>query len=152
MRSTSEALQLFITTHKLHKQYFDRRMSDIGIHSSQHRILMYLSQNKDGISQKEIAEHFNISPAAVAVSLKKLENEGYILRETQKADNRINNVFLTSKANEVVKKTIEYANAIEEQIFEEFSEKDLEVFCEYLSKMQNTIDKQLATLKRRGLK
>ena len=44
-------------------------------------ILMYLTRCTTTPSQKDIAKHFEISAAAVAVSLKKLEAGGYIKRK-----------------------------------------------------------------------
>lgn len=138
------ALQMFMTTDKLHRKLFEAKVSQLGVHRSQHRVLMFLAENKDySPSQKEIAERFNISPAAVAVTLKKLQASGYITKTVFDKDNRINNVSITPKAMEVVKKTRECASEIEKEIFKNFSEKDLEIFCGYLEKMQTALEEDL---------
>lgn len=140
----SSALQMFMTTDKLHRKLFESKVSDLGVHRSQHRVLMFLAENKDySPSQKEIAEKFNISPAAVAVTLKKLENGGYITKTVFDKDNRINNVSITPKAMDVVKKTCAFSAEIEKMAFKDFTDEDLKIFCGYLEKMQRAIEESI---------
>ena len=56
----------------------ERSLLDIGIHSSQHFALMYLSDHSGAVSQVQLAELLNITPASVARTLKSLEAGGYI--------------------------------------------------------------------------
>ena len=67
----------FILTDRMHRRLFENRTAVMGVHRSQHRILMYLAKRNEAPAQKEIAEQFDVSPAAVAVTLKKLEDAGY---------------------------------------------------------------------------
>ena len=90
-------------------------MSVTGIHRSQHMILMYLYRCKDKQSQKDIAAQFEISAAAVAVSLKKLEVGGYIKRTCCDNDNRFNEIEITKKGKEIV----DYSHCLFEQIDDE---------------------------------
>ena len=62
----------------LHRSVFESNVASLGIHQSQHHLLFHIAKSGETPSQKEIAEHFKISPAAVAVSLKKLESGGFI--------------------------------------------------------------------------
>ena len=91
-----------IQTDRLHRCVLDGFLSDFGIHRSQHMILMRLSKEDCCPSQKALAEHFKISPAAIAVTLKKLEESGYILRSSHKDDVRLNNITLTEKGKDIV--------------------------------------------------
>ena len=136
----SAMLQMFITTDKMHRALFERKIGSIGVHRSQHRVLMFLAKNRDtALSQKDIAEEFKISPAAVAVTLKRLEAEGYITRNVYKDDNRVNNVHITDKAMTIVNQTMEYASELERQIFRDFSPEELASFGECLEKMQRAM-------------
>ena len=56
----------------------ERSLLDIGIHSSQHFALMYLSDHSGAVSQVQLAELLNVTPASVARTLKSLEAGGYI--------------------------------------------------------------------------
>jgi len=83
----AEAVEMMIRTDRMHKCLLDSRRRDIGIHHTQHRILMRLARCGNLPSQKELAEHLDITPAAVTGALKKLERDGYVLRNMGK-DNR----------------------------------------------------------------
>ena len=58
-------------------------------------------------SQMELADRFGVSAAAVTVSLKKLEKGGYITRQTDRQDNRVNHVMITEKGKEVVQQSLQ---------------------------------------------
>lgn len=141
-KNASAVIQMFCAADKLHKRICEAKFADLGVHRSQHRILMYLAENKDYFpSQKEIAERFDISPAAVAVALKKLEKDGYVKKTVYHKDNRVNNVALTEKAMQIVRNTMECTKEIESLIFEGFTDAEIEQFSNMLGKMQNTIKK-----------
>lgn len=133
-------IQTFICTDYAHRRLFERKMASIGVHRSQHRILMYLAEHRgEAISQKDIAARFDISPAAITVTLKKLEAGGYITRRTLKDDNRVNMVTATDKALAVVEKTKQFSDELEEVIFADFSDRELECFAASLEKMQKAM-------------
>lgn len=125
-----------IQVDRLHRSIFEKMHSAFGIHRSQHRLLMYISRNDVCPSQKVIAEHFGISPAAVAVSLKKLEDGGYILRESLENDNRFNRIALTEKGKCLVRKSEEFFSMCDYAMFENFTESDYENLTACLEKMQ----------------
>lgn len=78
------------------KRCIDRKVKDTGVYRSQHRILMMLGAHPD-FTQTMLAEKLEVSPAAVAVSLKKLEKSGHISRACDELDNRMNRVVITEK-------------------------------------------------------
>lgn len=126
-----------IQVDRLHRSIFEKMHSAFGIHRSQHRLLMYISRNDVCPSQKVIAEHFDISPAAVAVSLKKLEDSGYISRESPSNDSRYNSITLTEKGKQLVEKSEEFFATCDFSMFENFSEKDYDNLNLCLDKMSD---------------
>ncbi|MBE6681443.1 MAG: MarR family transcriptional regulator [Ruminococcaceae bacterium] len=124
-----------IQVDRLHRSIFEKMHSAFGIHRSQHRLLMYISRRDVCPSQKDIAEHFGISSAAVAVSLKKLEESGYISRESLEKDNRYNSIVLTNKGKELVEKSEEFFTRSDFAMFENFTEDDYKNLTECLEKM-----------------
>ena len=124
-----------IQVDRLHRSIFEKMHSAFGIHRSQHRLLMYLSRRDVCPSQKDIAEHFGISSAAVAVSLKKLEECGYISRESLENDNRFNRIVLTEKGKEIVEKSEDFFLRSDIAMFKDFTEKDYENLASCLEKM-----------------
>lgn len=124
-----------IQTDRLHRSVVESMHSAFKIHRSQHMMLMHLSKCENCISQKQIAEHLAISPAAVAVSLKKLEKDGYIEKTSVENDNRVNAITLTEKGKREVKRSQEFFDKTDYIMFSEFSEEDYVFFDECLEKM-----------------
>jgi DNA-binding MarR family transcriptional regulator len=72
------AIELTIHTRHLQKSLFESKVKTTGLYGTQHRILMHLACRYMLPSQKELADHLQITPAAVTGALKKLEADGYI--------------------------------------------------------------------------
>ena len=124
-----------IQVDRLHRSIFEKMHSAFGIHRSQHRLLMYISRKDACPSQKDIAEHFGISGAAVAVSLKKLEDGGYIKRESHEKDSRFNSIEITEKGKEVFEKYEEFFSRSDFAMFRDFTEEDYRNLSACLDKM-----------------
>ena len=120
---------------RMHRCVVERFLVAFGIHRSQHMTLMYLSRQEDCPSQKQIAEHFRISPASVAVTLKKLEEAGYIERESSEDDSRFNNIKITAKGRNIIDKSKELFEETDYEMFSSFTEEDYEAFRKCLEKM-----------------
>lgn len=116
------------------KRAISKKVEDTGIYRSQHRLLMMLGKHSD-CSQSDIAEKMEISPAAVAVSLKKLEKAGYIRKQCDEEDCRMNHVVVTDKGKEAIHKSILYFQEIEDAIYEGFSEEELEQCSAFFRRM-----------------
>ena len=124
---------------RLHKAVFEKHVELMGVHQSQHRLLMHLS-NKDIVpSQKWLAEHLEISPAAVAVSLKKLEKAGYIERVAADADGRNKEIRLSKEGMDLVCKSRRYFYSVDEFTFSALTDEELEFFESCLEKIENTL-------------
>ena len=93
----------FTVKHRRLMQYY---LDETGVYQAQHRLLMEIARNPRA-SQKDLARSMDISAATVAVSLKKLEKGGYIKREVDEKDNRLNKITITEKGNKVVKRSKE---------------------------------------------
>lgn len=124
---------------RLHRAYFERNISAMGIHHSQHHLLMYIVKHGEINSQKEIAEKFNITPAAVARSLKSLEQEGYITRHAIDGDGRYNKITVTEKGIDIAERSFKMFKETDESLFEDFDEDDIIKLNAYLDKMQSKL-------------
>jgi Transcriptional regulators len=109
---------------------------------------MYLS-NHQLISQKELADAFEISTASVAVSLKKLEKGGYIEKEPDKADNRLNKVNVTQKGLSAIEASHQIFDSVNKAIFKDFTEEEINTMIGYwerlsknMNECENTIRKE----------
>ncbi len=76
-----------------------------GLHEVSHPLLLCILQGAaqdQGLTQRELAQRLEVSPAAVTTSLKSLEKRGYIHREPEPGDARRNRVSLTEKGQRAV--------------------------------------------------
>lgn len=133
--SSREIQHKFMCIGRMHRQAIENKIGTTGVHKSQHMILMHLYRNSGELSQKDIANHFEISPAAVAVSLKKLEAGGYIERSCALSDNRYNEIKITKKGKEVVEYSRKVFECIDEKTFEGISAEEREILTSLLDKI-----------------
>ena len=102
---------------RIHHAVCDSKIKAFGIHPSQHMLLMHLAEKKEIASQKELAEHMHISPAALAVSLGKLEAGDYIEKETSPSDSRVNTLTITEKGRALVCDSKRIFDGIDAEMF-----------------------------------
>lgn len=128
-------------TDRAHRKLFEKHAVEaFGIHRSQHMMLMYISKNKD-VSQRQIAESFNISAAAVAVTLKKLESMGFVEREVSQSDSRRNHIRVSQKGMRVIDETKYIVGAIDRLMFDGFSEDEMQQLRAFSERMFNNLVK-----------
>lgn len=120
---------------RLHRCAFETNISQMGIHHSQHHLLMYIAKEGEVATQKQIAEKFGVTQAAVARALKVLEAEGYVERQNTEEDGRCNKIAITDKGREIVYKSRRMFNSIDTKIFEDFSDDEIERINELLDKI-----------------
>lgn len=116
------------------------------LHFSQIPILFSLSQLGECM-QCQIAEDLGISYSSVAVSLKRLEKNGYIKRTANENDLRYNKVSLTEKGVHSANQAKETLEKIIERKFSGFSEEEQTLLLQFLSRMEKNLHDYLDTLK-----
>lgn len=104
-------------------------------------ILMYLYRCKDKTSQKDIAAHFEISAAAVAVSLKKLEAGGYIKRKCSENDNRFNEIEITERGKEIVDLSHCLFKQIDDNTYEGINDDEMQTLVLLLDRVLDNLKK-----------
>lgn len=133
-----KAIELTMHTRRLQKSLFESRIKTTGLYGTQHRILMYLSCRHKSGSQKELADHLQITPAAVTGALQKLEADGYIGRSLGH-DNRFNEIEITEKGSDVVRRSKEIFDSVERSVFDGFTDDELDVYIQCLEKLRKNI-------------
>lgn len=126
----------------LHKRIVDKTMVRAEIYAAQHRILSILDHRPE-MSQKEIADVMEVSTATVAVTLKKLEKNGYVVKKMDAADNRINKIFLTEKGKRLVHQGFDIMNQIDLDSVKGFSEEELKLFVSFMKRYLNRLDEMM---------
>ncbi len=138
------------TTVRLHHHTFDNIRKTTGLGRAAHRMLLLIAEKEAPCSQTEIAEILEISTAAVAVMLKKLETDGYVCREVNPADTRFNSILLTEKGTDIVEKAHEAFDAADTAMMKNFSQAELLTLNAYLDRMQENIRAACETAKNKN--
>ena len=91
------------------KRFMADRLRELGFSGAMYMILLHL-ENHPGATQDSIANHMFIDKCNVARRTKKLEDLGYLTRQTNQNDRRENNLYLTEKGRELVPTVRGYLN------------------------------------------
>jgi len=94
-----------------------------------------------GIYADDICKMFELDKATVAVSIKHLMMAGYIRREVDPDDGRKKRLLPTDKLLEAAQEMEKQVRKQVEIITEGFSEKDIEVFGNYLDRIKENMSK-----------
>ena len=137
----SKAINMMIKTHRMHRALIDCRVGALGIHRTQHRILMHLACHSSLPSQKELAEHLDITPAAVTGTLKKMESDGFVER-TLGQDNRYNELRITEKGRALVNDSCKIFSEVDSLMFDGFTDEELDSYISCLEKLQANMKRQ----------
>ena len=124
---------------RLHRKVFDRLVASSGLHPSQHRTLAYLNRQAGARSQKDLAERFAISPAAVASMLKKMEAAGVIERSSAMQDGRQKEIQVTEKGRAIVERTGDQFIRTDVAMLNGFSDEELQTLRGYFSRMRENL-------------
>lgn len=138
LNELNNPVKMMILVSQLHRRRMERLVGETGLHRAQHRMLMTLSDHEFD-SQLELAKMLQISAPTVAVSLKKLEKDGYIEREAKAADNRANFIQLTDKGRQVVESSRAIFENIDQQAVKDFSEEEIELLRDFLKRMYDNL-------------
>ena len=136
--NTANPMVIMIFINQMHRKKMERLLEGTGLHRAQHRLLMTLSEGKFE-SQAELAAVLEISTATVAVSLKKLERDGYIQKTTKKDDSRAKFVSLTEKGEDVVARSREIFAYMDQSVIRGFSEEELVTLRKFLKQMYDNV-------------
>ena len=127
------SIRMFRRVDTMLRRYLDRKVCHTGVYPTQHRLLMELYRNPN-CSQVGLAEKFDVSAAAIAGSLKKLEKGGYIPRLADEADNRINQVSVTEKGKEVIHKSFLIFEETDRCFFDGFTDEEMAQFLDFMER------------------
>lgn len=114
--------------------YMDHELADHDFGSGQHGYLFYLYDHP-GATQDQISREFEIDKATTARALQKLEHGGFIVRESDPNDRRVNHVFLTEKGIKIQQKLKSITGQWSNILLESFDENDIQQLHRYLHRL-----------------
>lgn len=122
----------------LHRYRITLSLRSLNIYRGQPDILGYLLENGE-CSQKELAEHLEVSPASIATSLKRMSKSGFIERTEDEKDRRINRIRLTELGKEVFLAGRKICDKVDGMMFEGFSNDEIETLTSMLARISDNL-------------
>ena len=132
------AIGRLVCTQRLHHKVADRRLEGMGVHHSQHRMLMQLSRVGRTASQKDIAEALEVSPACVARTLKSLSAAGYI-DKAEGEDGRCREISLLPEGQRVVDESLTTFREIDAEMFQGISDDEIAALTDTLERLYQNL-------------
>ena len=133
-----ETVDVLIHVMRLHHRIVERRIDGLGVHHSQHRMLMKVAKLGHSASQKDIAEAMDVSPACVARTLKHLSAEG-LIEKRDGADGRCNEISILPKGERLVEDSLALFRQIGAEMFQGISGAELESLTEVLRRIRGNL-------------
>lgn len=118
--------------------YYQKVVNPFDITVDQWEILVVLWE-KEGITQKELAERLHKDQTNVARMLFKLEKKGFIYRVTHETDRRSLRVYLTAKGKEMKEDIIAPSIEAYQKTIVGLSQEEVDTFRRVLSVMYNNV-------------
>ena len=123
-----------IRVNRMHRSLIESYTKQSDLHRSQQQLLLYLLKCNTPPSQKDIAAAFEITPAAVAISLKKLEQRELIQRIPNPDDTRANLITISQRGKELLERNRELFEQTDAAMLEGVSEAELDQISRVLDK------------------
>lgn len=123
---------------EIHKLFHDRvrtQSEALGFKTGYRQILRFLAR-QDGVTQIDIARDSHFKAPTVSVTLKKMEEEGLVRRESDAKDQRQTRVYITDKGREMERKLFNQFMECEDILVNNISEEEQAYLCEILKKMR----------------
>ena len=133
-----EDVDALIHTMRLHHRVVERRVDGLGVHHSQHRMLMKLSRLGHSASQKDLADALDVSPACVARALKPLSAAG-LVEKAEGADGRCNALSVSEAGRRLVEDSKAVFREIDGRMFEGITDAELDALKSLLRRIQNNL-------------
>ena len=119
-------------------RHFDQFAKQFGLTGNQMDVIDFLTNHAEGeIFQRDIEHEFNIQRSTTTVLLQRMEKKGLIDRHTSSKDARQKAVALTDKAVKIASACQTYLRAEEEELAQQFSAEEREIFLNILQHYRN---------------
>ena len=103
------------------------------------RLTLHVLEHFNGCSQLELVKRTHLKPPTISVTLKSLEAQGFVYRETDKEDMRVTHVYLSERGRMHNKQIMGYLFTIDTQLMQGFSTEECAQLTQYLERMRNNI-------------
>lgn len=125
-----------------HRVVVQKYLDQYGLYYGQPRFLFVLEE-QEGISQAILSSILKVTKETVSVTLKRLEQSGYIRREVSQSDKRIKLLYLNEKGKELMPELRKNFNDINERMFSQLDKNEKEILESLYEKMLQGLGEEL---------
>lgn len=122
----------------LHRYNIHKAISGTGVFMGQPRMLELLAE-KESFTQKEISDRLNVSPASVAVSVKRLQKAGLLTKTADENDLRLNHISISKKGREIGISIRHECDKIDAQMFKGFSDEEILLYESFINRLSENL-------------
>ncbi len=123
---------------RLHRRTMHRYFQSIGMFNGHPHLLFHL-RRRPGITPKELAEHMELAPATVAVSIRRLETAGLVHRQGDDKDGRVTHLFLTPAGVEMDEACRRGREFLIDSLYKGLSPAEQDTLYDLLGKMSDNL-------------
>lgn len=109
-------------------------LAPAGVSPAQWQVFVVLWE-KDGIVQRDLAEHMAIEQATLTRTLDRMERDGFVERKRDENDRRRIRVFVTEMGFGLINTLVPKAMKVQETITKGFSDEELDLFRSFLRRL-----------------
>lgn len=110
-----------------------RNLQKFDIGYAEYGVLMYLAANHN-TNQEAIAQHYSIDKGAIAKTMKKLENKDFVVRQTNKKNQREKIITLTELGKSIIEEMRSLQNEWNNLLLEGLTPEEVELFTKLTEK------------------
>jgi MarR family transcriptional regulator for hemolysin len=114
----------------------DQRLKPMGLSQAKWRTLLHLSRATEPLNQAEIAARLGIEEPTLVMLLHRLENDGWLKRESATHDRRCKTVKLARRAQRVIGQINQTAHALRHELLAGVAQRDLEACVRVLTRIR----------------
>lgn len=123
---------------KLFQDRMSKSSERLGFRNGYRQILRHLAR-EDGVTQIDLVKTTHLKAPTISVTLKKMEEEGLVRRETDRIDQRQTHVYLTEKGRETERAFFGAIVETEKTMFDGLDDEELETLRALLKKVRNNL-------------
>jgi len=141
--STDDLEVLFRAVNKMHRRCLKKEMDSRGLGKVGQPMILFMLRNHEVATecdQKGFSEALGVSPATVAVSIKRMEKAGLVCKSIDQNDLRRNHLAITNKGLLLVNDCIRAFHDVDAGTFKGFSEEErIRLESSYRRMMENLV-------------
>ena len=106
----------------------------VNLYRGQSEVLVLINNN-EGITLRDIKNHFGTTPATVSKTIHRLEKNGFIVKVKDAKDKRVSKVYLTEKGLSIISYSENMLREVNENIVKNFSDEEIDQLSNYLKRI-----------------